>query len=255
MSLPKLAEAIEDTPSHKKWLAIICLTFGFVGFVFDVGQRHSTDETNHQLLGNVNLAVNNTNELVQKTTNLATSTSQMATIVSTALPQIAELNTHMVAIDKQLKTTRDPRLIADLQVQKAQLQKQADAANQQLLLATVTGIAHSLTNVGQSWYNEEDKAITEFTMIFPRPTSDERQERMFRITDKYLGQVRPLMVAADFLRQQLLQKLSSGQTPQDKAEAVIFAKGVAGQPLQSLEVRQAGNYLLNDLAKRVGLTP
>ena len=152
----------------------------------------------------------------------------MATIVSTALPQIAELNTHMVAIDKQLKTTRDPRLIADLQVQKAQLQKQADAANQQLLLATVTGIAHSLTNVGQSWYNEEDKAITEFTMIFPRPTSDERQERMFRITDKYLGQVRPLMVAAAFPATAIAPKTLFGADPTRQSRSRNICKGSSG---------------------------
>jgi hypothetical protein len=57
MSLPKLAEKIEDTPKYRKCFAVICIGAGLIGFVFDVRARHDSDKTSSQLLGEVGITL------------------------------------------------------------------------------------------------------------------------------------------------------------------------------------------------------
>ena len=256
LSLPTLAEKIEKTPKYRKMLGVICLIAGIVGFWFDVGQRRTSDQTNRQLLADVSASVKNTNDLVQKTASLvatatqtAITTNQTANSLGVYLPQLEEMNSHIAAIDKRLKTANDPRIIADLQAQKAQLQKQADTASKQLLLATVPGIARQLREIAHTWNMYDEKATLPIGL-----TPGEKSQRRSEVAKRYSDQARPVMLTAEYLRQQLLERLPSTQTDEDKKEAVVFAKVVAGESIQLGELLMAPQYL-EELSKRVAPPP
>jgi hypothetical protein len=171
--------------------------------------------------------------------------------ISVSLGQLGEIKSRMDAIDEKRKTERNPQVIADLQAQKVRLQQQADSTSKQLLFATITGIGTSLQHIGGAWYREDDQLISS-------PARMDRAElarRRASVAEKYQTLARPLMENAAILQQQLLQKLPSAQTPQDKTEAEVFARAAAGQPLRALEVTAAGEYLLKDLAKKAGVVP
>jgi hypothetical protein len=111
MSFPALAERVEKTPKHRKGVAWTCLILGLIGLIFDVGQRHSSDKTNKQLLENVGTALANTNELVQDTRTLVTT-------VSVTMPRLNELDVKLAGLNKQIaKSETDPKVLAELQRQ------------------------------------------------------------------------------------------------------------------------------------------
>jgi hypothetical protein len=236
LSLPTLAEKIEKTPKYRTALGVICLIAGIVGFWFDVGARRSGDQTNRQLLGNVGKAVNNTNDLVQQTKGLvatvsqmATTTSQMAATVSISVPQLSDMKAYIAAIDRQLKTTHDPRLIAELQAEKAQTQKQADAASRQLLLAMVPTVVQQMDTIGMTWDGDEDKLFERYDDAKRHNPSDsvrieaEKNRKNAELTEAYLDfkGVRQLIVTGNLLKQQLFQQLQ----PSNKQPIPSFAVG------------------------------
>src|ERR1019366_1117790 len=78
MSLPKLAETIENSPTYRRVLAAICIVAGLVGFYFDVRARHDSERTSTQLLSEVGDALTRTNQLLTQTSSLVTNTSTLA---------------------------------------------------------------------------------------------------------------------------------------------------------------------------------
>jgi hypothetical protein len=201
---------------------------------------------NKQLLERVGRALQNTDDLV-------TIANQTAAAISVWLPQIGEMQSHLDAIDRQIKTERNPRIITDLQAQKLKLEQQSAAASKEILLAAVTGIGSSLMQIGDTWYLEDDQILSRQGLAGMDSAEVRRQRDA--LAHKYQTQARSLMASANILRLQLLEKLPSAQTPQDKTEAGVFASAAAGQPLRAQGVKGAGEYLLADLGRRAGIVP
>jgi hypothetical protein len=99
LSLPSLAERIEETPKYRRALAIVCLISGVVGFAFDVLQRHSGDRQTRQLVNDVSTLVGNTNALAGNTNALAESTTQ-------AVNEIAGLRNQVTAYERSSEIAR-----------------------------------------------------------------------------------------------------------------------------------------------------
>jgi len=257
MSLPALAEKVEKTPKYRKCLAAICLIAGVIGFIFDVAQRHSSDETNKQLIENVGITLKKTDELVQQTTGMLATTNQMATTVAVYMPQIAEMNSHVAAIDKQLKTTNDPRLIADLQAQKAEVQKQAAAISKRMSIALVPEIVHQMRDAHSNYLDEAFRLYNETDSLTSGPWTPETPQKLtekltevkadrLRLDNRYRDELKEMVSTADYLRRQLLQVIP--QTDEDKAEEQSFSAAINGDT-KSFDVWKATKYL-ESLAQR-----
>jgi hypothetical protein len=152
MSLPVLAEKIEKTPRYRKWLAAVCLVFGFTGFIFDVTQRHSTEQATRQLMGNTSTMVGNTNHLVQ-------TTDVMVSTVSVLVPKLNVVQGEMATLEIQIKAAKekhDPKLLADLEGRMKRAQDQADRMTRELsFLTSAPQVAQQL----REWYGTKEQKI------------------------------------------------------------------------------------------------
>lgn len=141
----------------------------------------------------------------------------------------------------------NPQLVASLQAQIATAQENANNTSTELVIAMVPGISQQLFDIAQAWQLDDDKA----SLPQPLGSQAERQQRMSAVTARYEYSGKPLMVTANYLRQQLLQRLPlSDQNEEDTRQAAVFTKVVAGEPIGMSELFRASQYL-KDLSKRI----
>ncbi len=247
MSLPNLAQKVEENKRARYFLAIGCIVLGLGGFVSSVNERRQATSQMLSLVSDTKVLVTNTNGLVQETNADVANTNSLVSAVGILVPQINSLNARTAVLDKEIEGSKggSPRLTAALRAEEATVQAQADAASRQLLVSMVPGIFYQLGALERNWQAEDEHAVG---LTIP---GAERETRRSALTKKYSHQARPLMVIADNLRRQLLQELPpSDQTPEDKNEAVLFAKVVAGGAFQPRDLIEAANYF-SALSQRV----
>lgn len=256
MSLPALAEKVEQTPRHRKWLATTCLIFGLIGFIFDVSQRRSSDATNKTLLENVGTALQNTDDLVKQTTNLVTT-------ASITVPKLNELDGKIANLKIQIaKNQNDPKVLANLQHQAKQLQDQRDDLSRELMTMTLAPqIAKQLRDWEGDWKaDQHDNHLKGWEESFqyrnehPNDSQgqnaiDERWQRVYDKTDhdyeKKLGQI---IASAELVRKDLLERIPGEQV--DITEQAKFAEALRDSG--SLNRVEAADYL-DSLVLRVPL--
>jgi hypothetical protein len=257
MSLPVLAENIEKTPRYRKGLAVVCLVFGLTGFIFDVVQRHSTEKTTTQLLGNTSIMVGNTNDLVQ-------TTKAMVTTVSVLMPKLNAVQGEIATLEIQIRAARekhDPKLLADLEAKMKQAKDQADRMTREL---------HSLTMAPQvaqqlrEWYGTKEQKIrdlhngqweenTHWREEHPNDSDgrnkawnewDDRIEKEGQNSDEQLTR---MLANADLIRKEMLQLIPpQQQSAEDKKQEKEFLQTDSDQ--RSLE--KAARYV-EERARRV----
>jgi phosphoribosylanthranilate isomerase len=138
MSLPKLAEAIEETPKYRKLLAAICLIAGFVGFAFDVSQRRTSDQTNHQLLEDVKKSVDTLKDVAEKTNRAVDNTNSLVTSSSLEWAQLTSLNANISGLNIKIEGARgNAKLLARLQGEADAAKKRAAQSTERILATTV----------------------------------------------------------------------------------------------------------------------
>jgi hypothetical protein len=243
LSLPTLAEKIEKTPKYRIALGIICVIAGTVGFLFDVGQRRSSDQTNRQLLRDTGIALRKTNELIDKTTGLVSSTNEMVSRLGSATDHLANIDKNLDLAQRQNK----PTLVAALRAEK-----------KTFLITTAQSIAGSLFSLGERWYAEDDSALTQYhAELLRTPNNDEKnrldanlKQRREDIAGKFMAAIRPVMETGNNVRQELIKELPNppGMTDADKNEAVIFTQ--VSLVLHPKNISDASTYL-RKLAERV----
>ena len=255
MSLPKLAEAIEDTPKYRKLLATTCLVFGLVGFTFDVGQRRSSDRTNKQLLENVGSALGKTDDLVDKTTGLVSKTNRVVATLGLLQPKIVNLYDRLSTIDARIslaKNENNQALVAVLQTERKSFLTS--------LLSVGPGIVGEMQYWAQRWYQDDNSLYYQKQQSYSSVPLDIDPKERSRIVQPFIDrqnnlramypkQLQPLVTSANYLRKELLR--GSEQTPQDKKIASTFAKALAGEPYDYLEMKQMANYMDNLVNKAV----
>jgi hypothetical protein len=237
---PEFAKKVENEPKLRKWLSGICIAAALIGFIFDVGQRRSNDQTNKQLQGNVS-------DLVRKTTGLVTTANQTSVTIGVLMPQIAALNTHAAAIDAQLETTTNPRLIAELQAQKFEVQKEAAMASKRLTVALVSGIVDSMRNAYRDYGGEAYRLYNETMLPTNGATTPSKIQRLeeikveqTRLNNRYSDEMKQMITTADVLRRQLLQGIS--ETDEDVAEERKFTTAITGDATK-FDVMEGTKYL------------
>ncbi|HKM85285.1 MAG TPA: hypothetical protein VJW96_03700 [Terriglobales bacterium] len=265
LSLPTLAEKIEKTPKYRTALGVICLIAGLVGFCFDVGQRRSSDQTNRQLLQDTGKALKKTDDLVDKTNDLVTRTSQMVNTFGILMPQISALNAQMADINKKIEAAKgNPQLIAALQAQASATKAQADSLSRTLSLSFAPGIVAEMQYWAQKW-DLDDRAIEreERQQKEKAPPNTSPQEiaklleplgkRRSAMNAGHTEQILPLMTNANYIREQLLH--GSESTQDDKQNALIFAKVLAGQSINWGQMGQVTRYMDSLVKKFTPATP
>jgi hypothetical protein len=263
MSLPDLATTIEKSPKQKKWLGATCLVFGIIGFVFDVSQRRGSDQTNRQILGDMNTALTNTNKLVQVTTTLVTTTS--ATV-----PQLVVIHSDIADLKLQAAAARekhDPKLVADLENRVKQKQEQADRMMQELRAITS---APQIADQLRGWELEHSfqvemmhNRVFDENMHFGQEVERQNLSEADRakgmkeieqrargeydkIDQEYLGRLKGIIKNADSVRRELVQQIP--QSSLDKMEEQQFAQALNDPML--LDRKNAAAYL-EELVRRV----
>jgi hypothetical protein len=172
--------------------------------------------------------------------------------------QVTTTDAHIGDLKLEIDAAKgNPQILASLQAQVTVAKSEAAKASRELLIATTPGIAQELHDLGLRWYNEDGSLITIAATshsMDPDKQESERNEltqKRLSLAQKYLELAQPSMLTADYLRQQLIQQLGPSEpTTEDRNEAAVFARAVAGQPITSLELSGAGSYLLT-LSKRV----
>jgi len=258
MSLPKLAEKIEDHAVARYSVAFGCIFLGLCGFVVSVSQRRSATAQMSTLVDNVNKLVVSTNTLVSSTNTDVTNTTTLVTTFGILTPQINSLNARVVDLDKKIEAAKgNPERIATLQAQAAALQEQSDAASRQVLLAMVPGVSEQLRDLQFQWERENETIIQQFYAAFARAKDKERELRSEQVRKRsdldrsYSARIRPVLITADYLRQLLLNRLPpSDLTEQDKRVATMIADFFAGKTGGLIYPESVASYL-TDLSKRV----
>jgi len=143
MSFPKLASDVEENRKTRLGLAAICLAFGVTGFYAGVYQRHqATADIRHlisdddRLLGNTSTLVGSTTSLVDKTDDEVSNTNNLIRTVSLLIPKINGLGSQVSQIQFEIDQAKgDARQTATLKAQLDSVQKDYNAAKEQLALA------------------------------------------------------------------------------------------------------------------------
>jgi len=124
MSLPDLATKVEKHPKYRRWFSATCLAAGLIGFVFDVTERRSSDQTNRQLLQDTRATLIKTDDLINKTDRL-----------TVLLPEVAAANQSLADLNSELRAAEgknDPKLVASLQSKLTEAQNLADEKAREL---------------------------------------------------------------------------------------------------------------------------
>jgi hypothetical protein len=246
MSMPKLAEKIEDHALARNVVGVGCVFLGLAGFVVSINQRRAATSQMGNLVTDVHTLVTNTNTLVVNTNTVAL-----------LVPSVSTLNARVADLNLKIDAAKgNPQLIAALQKQAKEAQTQADLASKRLIFAIVPGISNALYSIGNEWYLQDDILITQgatasYANGDPRKRVTLLSNGHAEFSKKYTTQAISLMPTADSLRQQLLEQLPlSAQTEEDKNEAKLFAKIKGGEGVLSGDLIRAGGYL-RSLSQRV----
>jgi hypothetical protein len=257
MSLPLLADKIEKTPRYRKWLAAVCLVFGITGFIFDVVQRHSTEQATRQLIGNTSTMVGNTNHLVQ-------TTDVMVSTVSVLVPKLNAVQGEMATLEIQIKAAKekhDPKLVADLEGRMKRAQDQADRMTRELYFITsAPQVAQQL----RDWYGMKQQKIQDMhdwqweeNIHWPEkhPNDPDGLSKVWKEWDDRIEkeeqssreELSRMLANAELIRKEMLQLIpSQEQSAEDKKQEKEFSQTDSDQ--RSLE--KAARYL-EELARRV----
>jgi hypothetical protein len=171
MAVPSFAKRLENDKRFRIAIALLCVLFGFAGFVNSVIQKYKSDNDTRTL-------VTNTNKLVVSTEKEVANTNNLVTSVSDILLRLDGLTRQISRVDSDIKASKgDSSQTAILHARKDELEKQRDEALQDLNTALLSPerlneitkdtikemtdgesqMAQAITNIAQ---NEQDGSTT-----------------------------------------------------------------------------------------------
>jgi hypothetical protein len=176
--------------------------------------------------------------------------NEMLTHLNVLQYQSADSGRQLDLIRQQLGEAREehnPSLVADLKVQEDKARKKALQDSTELLAAMASGVADEMSGIMSAW-TREYVDITNSYLAHKYPSYD---QDVRTIAKRYLERMRPVMRNADYLREQLLQRLPPAQRmAPDLEEPAIFAKVIAGEVVDRDDVNGTVAYL-RGLGERV----
>jgi len=128
------------------------------------------------------------------------------------------------------------------------------------LLSVGPGIVGEMQYWAQRWYQDDNSLYYQTQQSYSSVPLDIDPKERSRIVQPFIDrqnnlramypkQLQPLVTSANYLREELLR--GSEQTPQDKKIASTFAKALAGEPYDYLEMKQMANCMDNLVNKAV----
>jgi hypothetical protein len=260
MSLPKLAERIENNARQRKAIARTCIVLALAALLANGYQRRQSASVMQNLLTNTKTSVDQLKTVVDRTGNLVTNTNNTVTSLALLVPQMTAANTHLADLDVKINAARekhDPRLIADLQAQAASARQLSDSISKDLLVALVPPIAQQLRNwIGEwraadtEWGNRKFQAYENLRDKGASPKELQENDEMWTkeinsSREALQKKFEAIMANADSLRKLMLNIIpQSSWTDQDKA----MGKGFRSR--EGFEGYMAADYL-EQLAKRI----
>jgi hypothetical protein len=245
MSLPKLAERVEDNPKTRYGVAVICIALGLAGFVVSVNQRRQADARMGDLITNVNILVKDAGTLVTNTNNLVTTLTFLVPQVASEDARIADLNVKIEAA----KEKHNPNVIADLQARADAAQKAASETAKAFAITLLPNVTRQIDNA-ETIYRNGGLSLYEKYHYQSKLPPDQRQreeaQEQAKLRARYEDDLRTLAPTAAYLRQQLLTGLP--ETEADKRMDAAFTKA-AGGDITGFTGRDVIFYLY-DLLKR-----
>jgi hypothetical protein len=255
MSFPEKAQEIERSPVWRKAIAYSCIAVGVAGFAASIYQRR-------QFSSDIRHLVNDDAKLVANTGSLVSSTSTMVTGFGILMPRLAALESHVSDLDVKIASARekhDPRLVADLQAQVIATRKEAAKLSETMLLSLAPGVVSEMQYWAHKW-PEDDASLTDEIqrVLSAHPSASPEESRLLiepiQRRRSYLSaentmQIQPLLTNANYIREALLR--NSEKTQEDKAVDAIFAKALAGQSINWVEMISIADYM-QELVRRGG---
>lgn len=248
MSLPKLADTIERTPSYRWGLAALCIIFGLIGFSFDVYQRRASDLA-------TNTMITETTQLIKSTTKSNDVIGILAFQFGSAVSSLADLRDQLADAEKR----DDPRRIAEIQEEMKESREQATSTSRQLILASLPDVIAQMEYWKNKWDADRLPIASRITAvqedrsyIIAHHENWDMQiaklnDELSRVDVADSNKVAPVMRRANILREQITH--GTVQTNDDKYAAVTFAKVVADEPISFGELIFALKYM-QDISQR-----
>jgi hypothetical protein len=247
LCLPKWAEKVEASQVTRFFLVAICLLLGIGGFVTSINQKHQATSDMTALIGSTKTLIANTDTEVRNTNEMVQTFSVLIPRVDTLKSQIADLKLGVES------AKGNPTLIADLKSQLLAKEAQQATLRKTMLLAMAPAIINEM-NFWADKFNMDDyalerSAIQRKVAVLGAGNSQQQSDqidqelRKRRLDDAaiHTAQITVLMTSANSLREQLLA--SSELTQEDKTNAAIFAKVLAGQPILYSEMQVSARYM------------
>jgi hypothetical protein len=236
MSLPKLAEKIEDNTKARRTVAIVCLVLGLAGFWASVYQRRQANSETEALLNSVKTLVTNTNTLV-------TNTNTTVLLV----PQVSALNTRIAELDGKIEAAKgDPQLVSKLEEEAASEREKAKSTTTKLLLAMVPGIQMQLSNIENRIYSDEEPLRA--AVQSNGDHAGQFNARTGGIRARYANEIKSAMISVEVVGGQLYRMLPSsyaGENAKDyKQMQTVVAQWANGVPISTeADLDVCRNYL------------
>lgn len=198
LSFPSVTDEVEKNRTLFRIVGMVAISFGLIGFVFDVRERHSAAVSNEQL-------TKSTTALVDNTTKLASSTKTTVDELNLLLPQVKTLNEQfaMYSAKSELARKQGNKRLADY------FESQANIAKQQQKLATrqvLLDAAPRLLSQMRSFYEQWNESIRQIPQTGGR-RSPEYIQQTHALENTYSEQLRPIFKAASSVGGQLIELL------------------------------------------------
>jgi hypothetical protein len=265
MSLPRLAQKIEDHKTARYVVSIGCVVLGLLGFVASSRQRQQFNSQIKQLVTDDDKLVNNTNSLVE---NTRTVVSEFGIL----MPQLAKVQDQIGSFDAKItaaSNNNDTKLIASLKAERADAQTKADNISQTLLLTLAPGIVEDMQLIESRWSTEDGAADWEISNVDmlarqgnKNPTPEDVAAMLARLRKKreemnavYSRQAMPVLSTANYIRDKLFNSLNSAdRNSRDIANVDIFNKTLTDQQTTWFGLEAMTMYL-KGLIQRVAPGP
>jgi DNA-binding protein YbaB len=247
MSLPKLAEDIENSPKSRKIFAAVCLVAGLVGFYFQVKRDRDTDIYAHALMEKVDKDLTNTNQELQTTNQLVSSLTVMVTDMVT-------INGRLSTLDVKIDAARgNPDLVHTLQNEIEAAQQQAQDAARRVQIATLQDLGNGMLTTAKYWYGAIDRIRTD-AMEAGLHNQNQKERQSIRAAERqkdddtdatYAFQIKPTVATVGHLVEELLASTPpTSRSDQDKQAADLFARSARGEVLHYYDLEFLAKYVL-----------
>lgn len=243
LSFPKLTDLVEKNAKHQKLLAVICLSAGFIGLIFDISQRWSSEQSMHTLIGQTTQTVKNTNDLVTTTQDLAHKTATMVENTNNVVSRVGRLEpiigTIKITVDEEVKRLAALPLA---EMTPSELSEQASSLANLMRWLTFTWLNQD-TDIDNRYYDRAAEMRNHWTQPQRDDWLAEERRKREALRAPYDKRALELIANANRLRKAMLDKILPSDSPHNEHIEELFRNPQSDKRAPIVTLREIADYL------------